>query len=60
MLHLNVYASKIQKWWAKKNPGCYKCGSKSRLLWRHICAYCYHDKYSDDCLACKDGSKHNY
>ena len=58
MLDLNLYASKIQKWWTNK-PGCYKCGSK-RLAWKYTCVYCYHDKHSDDCLACKNGNKHTF
>ena len=50
------YIIKIQKWY-RNLPGCRKCGSK-RLAWKYICVYCYHDKYSEDCISCKNGLIH--
>lgn len=57
---MESYIIKIQKWY-RKLPGCRKCGSK-RLAWKalKICVYCYHDKYSEDCLACKENIIHSY
>ena len=52
------YIIKIQRWY-KALPGCVNCGSK-HLAFKTICVYCYHDKYSDDCIACKEGLIHKY
>ena len=49
---------RIQKWY-RQLPECRKCNSK-RLAFPGLCVYCYHDKYSDTCLACKDGTAHSY
>lgn len=57
---MESYIIKIQKWY-RKLPGCRKCSSK-RLHFKglKICVYCYHDKYSEDCIACKEGIVHSY
>lgn len=55
---MDSYITKIQKWY-RNLPGCVKCGSK-RLAWKYICVYCYHDKHTETCIACKDGLIHTY
>ena len=52
------YIIKIQRWY-KGLPGCKKCKSK-RLAFKSICVYCYHDKYSENCIGCKEGLLHIY
>lgn len=60
---MESYIIKIQKWY-RKLPGCRKCPSKRLPLNASnalkICVYCYHDKYSEDCIACKQGLIHLY
>jgi hypothetical protein len=63
---MESYIIKIQKWY-RKLPGCRKCASKrlplnalNALKPLKLCVYCYHDKYSEDCVACKQGLIHTY
>ena len=55
---MDSYIIKIQKWY-RGLPGCRKCGSK-RLAWKYICVYCYHGRHSENCIACEEGTLHNF